>query len=119
MSQPRRKRRKTDPVNSLLWKDGRMNSRSNVNSKDGNEGLILGCSYCTTDYSELFQHIHDIVDYQVDPDSSINMITYFVNHNNWKPFYETSLITTSFKYLRPNISFDRNSKGSTFSYSMR
>ena len=69
MSQPKRKCSKTAQDNSLLWKDGHMNSRRNVNGKDVNECPVLGYSYCTTDDSELIQHIHDIVAYKVDPDS--------------------------------------------------
>ena len=63
MSQPRSKRRKTAHDNSLLWKYGPMNSRRNINGKDGNECPLLGYSYRTTDDSELLQHIPDIVDY--------------------------------------------------------
>ena len=85
MSQPRSKRRKTAHDNSLLWKYGPMNSRRNINGKDGNECPVLGCSY-NMDDSELLQHIHDIVAYKVDPDSLINLFTRVVNHKSWKPF---------------------------------
>ena len=63
-----------------------MNSRRNVNGKDGNECPVLGCSYGTTDEYEILQHVHDIVAYQVDPDYPIKMITHVVNHKNWNPF---------------------------------
>ena len=105
MSQPRSKRRKTAHDNSLLWKYGRMNSRRNINGKDGNECPVLGCSY-NMDDSELLQHIHDIVAYKVDPDSLINLFTRVVNHKNWKPF-QCEFCSDPSQYF-----FNKNSLGS-------